>query len=163
MFLCAWRLPSFPPRGVPSRGSTNQNVAGHVYLVYEVLYDGCRSVAYTVKMRLNAPEKCPLSRLPRGVDGRDHHFFFLPPQASVLQTTDLLEVYNGNDNKCQVELYHPDTPSITLYTFPSQSILPSTATNKARSEPSSDVCAQQHNKPRGAERARPAGSRRAWP
>ena len=28
MFLCAWRLPSFLPRVVPSRRSGNQNVAG---------------------------------------------------------------------------------------------------------------------------------------
>ena len=28
MLLCTWRLPSFPPRHPPSRGSTNQNGTG---------------------------------------------------------------------------------------------------------------------------------------
>ena len=57
MAVCFWRLPSFPPGLVPSRGSTNQNVAG----VRESLYDRPRDTpAYRVR------EGVPISLRCRG-------------------------------------------------------------------------------------------------
>ena len=46
MFLCALRLPSFPPGVVPSRASANQNVAGSapLYRIVEHRQDMCTRI-----------------------------------------------------------------------------------------------------------------------